>query len=96
MRPLARAFSSSRRTVTRLRRIANGSARSGSLPHWSTVLPPPYSIGIQMGVDQNGLILIHGVLPDGAAARAGIKDGNLLLEANNVKLRGSIPERMSR
>lgn len=49
-----------------------------------------------MGVDQNGLILIHGVLPDGAAARAGIKDGNLLLEANNVKLRGSIPERMSR
>lgn len=49
----------------------------------------PYTIGALMGIDASGLVLVEGVVPGGGAERDGLREGDLLLEANGQPLRPS-------
>lgn len=45
---------------------------------------PRFSLGVQLGVRPDGIVEIGGVVRDGAAAKAGVKAGDLLLAVNGM------------
>lgn len=51
--------------------------------------PSPYALGIQMQVESDGDVIVQQVLPEGAAASAGMQEGDRLVTANGRPLSGN-------